>query len=904
MKIKQFVLSLQVKKPGKKSILLMKLSFSLYLLGCLQLMAINGFSQDKVTLNLENTQLETILKQIEKQTSYSFIYNNDEINVSQKLTIEVIDKDVTKALNELLQTTTIKYLVKNSFIVLSNRPRQKNKYTLSGTVKDATTGETLPGASVYIKDSDKGVSTNEYGFYSITFPEGNYSFQISYLGYTLKEIQIELTENTKLDIQLEPASNELDEVTITTNTENKSQVNTIESGVSSLKSSDIKRLPAFLGEPDIVRALLTLPGVNTIGEGSPGINVRGGNIDQNLFLLDEAPVYSPSHVFGLFSGFNTDAVKEIKLYKGGIPARFGGRASSVLEIRQRDGNTKTFKGEGGLGLLFSRLTLEGPIKKEKLSFLISGRRSYFDVFFPIIGGEVKDQKVFFYDLSSKLTWKINKNNTLFLSGYFGADVMKLNFEEGVNSDGTQGPNEETDVNWKNTTATIRWNYIFSNKLFMNISVIYSKYNNNLESTDGGPLETSSSIKWTSSIENYIIKPDFTYYINPSTKMRFGVNGTLYRFAPAKASSDDIGINVIDFEIEKGVEAAPYIEYEKKWNKFSFNTGLRYSWFGNFGVNKVATYAPDFPQSTSTVIGTREYKKGELIKSYAGFEPRVSLKYNLKNNKALKLGYNRMLQYIHYISNTTSAMPFDIWKLSGTHIKPLEVDQVSVGYVYDTPNKGYNFIVEGYYKTFKNIIEYKNGADLFLNENVETQLLPAEGYSYGTEFGVYKNTGKLKGSFNYTYAVTKRKTISAFSDENINNGKYYPSNYDRPHVLNLTTDYTLGEKWNIGVFFTYQSGRPTTKATGRFIFDDNPYLTYSSRNAYRLPSIHRMDISFTYTPHKPHKKWKGSWSFGVYNLYSRKNTFSSISIFQNNQLRSYNFYLLGTPVPFITYNFKF
>lgn len=903
MKIKQFVLSLQVKTPDKKSILLMKLSFSLYLLGCLQLMAINGFSQDKVTLNLENTQLETILKQIEKQTSYSFIYNNDEINVSEKFDIKVVEEGVVKTLNELLQTTTIKYLVKNSFIILSNHSQQKNKFTLSGTIKDTTTGETLPGASVYIKDSDKGVSTNEYGFYSITFPEDHYTFQISYLGYNLKEIKIELTKNIKLDIQLEPTSNELDEVTITANNENKSQVNTIASGVSTLKGSEIKRLPAFLGEPDIMRALLTLPGVNTIGEGASGINVRGGNIDQNLILLDEAPIYNPTHVFGLFSGFNTDAIKEMKLYKGGIPARFGGRASSVLEIRQRDGNTKTFKGEGGLGLLFSRLTLEGPIKKEKLSFLVSGRRSYFDVFFPIIGGEVKDQKVFFYDLNSKLTWKINKNNTLFLSGYFGADVMKLHSEGEVIPEGKE-PDDKTDFSWKNATATLRWNHIFSNKLFMNVSGIYSEYNYNLKSTDGGPLEANSSIKWKSSIENFIVKPDFMYFINPSTKMRFGINGTLYRFTPAKASSDDVGINTIDFEVEKGVEIAPYIEYEKKWKNFSFSTGLRYSWFGNFGYNKVAVYSTGVPKNVTTIIDTREYKKGKLIKSYNGFEPRISLKYNLQDNKALKFGYNRMFQYIHYISNTTAAFPFDVWKLSGIHVKPLEVNQISVGYAYDTQDKRYNFTAEGYYKTFKNIIEYKNGADLLLNENIETQLLPAKGYSYGTEFGVYKNTGKLRGSINYTYSVTKRKTTSIFSSDNINDSRYYPSNYDRPHVFNMTTDYKLGAKWNVGLFFTYQSGRPVTKATGRFIFDNNPYLTYSDRNAYRLPSTHRMDISFTYTPKRPNKKWKGSWSFGLYNLYARKNAFSSFSIFKNNRLRSYDFYLIGAPVPFITYNFKF
>ncbi|MDY8134032.1 TonB-dependent receptor [Aquimarina sp. 2201CG5-10] len=904
------------KYTWKKSALLMKLSLSFYLLGCAQLLAINAISQNKVSIDVKNTHLQTIIEQIETQTSYSFIYNNDEIDENLKLNIKAKNENVTKVLARLFNKTPIQYLIKNNHVILTSKkdrkdslPRasQSKKYTISGTLTDTSSGETLLGANIIIKDHNKGAVTNEYGFYSITLPEKTYVVQFSYIGYEPKEIEVVLTENKKLNIELDQVSSTLDEVVLTAQNNSKSQVKNVFSGISSLKSGDIKKLPSLLGEADVTRAFLTQPGVTSVGEGTTGFNVRGGNIDQNLVLLDEAPIYNSSHIWGFFSIFNTDAIKDLKLYKGGIPARFGGRASSVLEIRQKEGSDKKFKGEGGLGLLFSRLTLEGPIKKEKLSFLVSGRRSYFDLFFPLLGDEIKNNRIHFYDVNTKIKWNINENNKLFASGYFGADVMQLKFEGETNPDGTVENDENIDFRWKNATATLRWNHIFSDKLFMNLSGIYSRYDYNLSSqndTGGGPVNTSGSFTWKSEVENWIIKPDFTLFQNTDTKIRFGLNSTLYRFTPARVSSAEEGINAINFETEKGLEIAPYAEYERTWKSFHINAGLRYSWFGNIGPYTVSEYDPNQPLTVNTITNTRSYKSGEVIKSYTGLEPRLSLKYDLAENKAFKLSYNRMFQYIHLISNTTAALPFDIWKPSGAHIKPLEVNQFSGGYAYDTPDNMFNFSLEGYYKTFKNIVEYKNGADLFLNENLETQLLSADGYSYGAEFGVHKTRGKFTGNLNYTYSQTKRKTTSRFSTENINNGEYYPSNYDRPHVLNLNTNYKLGKKWNVGMFFTYQTGRPTTQPTGRVIVDDVSYLTYSDRNAYRIPDTHRMDISFTYTPNRSEKRWKSSWSFGVYNIYSRKNAFSVYSVFNNEQLRTFQFSVIGSAIPFITYNFKF
>ncbi|WP_242204923.1 TonB-dependent receptor [Aestuariivivens insulae] len=891
----------------------MKISLAFYLFMVTQLIAHTARSQNKISINLKDEKLSSVLKYIEDRSTFNFIYNNDDIDDAKRFSIKENDKTINKILDRLFKGSDITFKIRKEHIILAKKPTVYNspqaEYTISGTVKDAETGETLLGATISVKDTSRGVVTNEYGFYSITLPSKSYVLVVSYIGYLQKEIPIELNKDQKLIIELSPTSNELDEVVILSDLKVKSQVKTILNGTVSLNTAEIKQLPSLLGEPDVIRAILTQPGVATVGEGATGFNVRGGNIDQNLILLDEAPVYNSSHLWGFFSIFNADAIKNLKLYKGGIPARFGSRASSVLDIRQREGSNKKFKGEGGLGLLFSKLTLEGPIKKEKLSYLVSGRRSYFDLFFPLMGDDVKNNKVYFYDLNTKLSWNINQNNKLFASGYFGADVMKLNFEGETLANGTKEDDDNVDFRWKNATATLRWNHIFSENLFLNTSVIYSRYNYGLSSNDNtaGGTSATGAFLWKSAVENWIFKPDFTLYSNSNTKIRFGAHNTLYIFSPANVKSKESGINSIDLEKEKGLEIAPYVEYEREWGQLSINAGLRYSWFGNLGPYTVSEYNLNLPKTTSSITKNTTYKKGKVIKNYSGFEPRLALKYNLNDRKAFKLGYNRMFQYIHLISNTYSALPFDIWKPSGPHVKPLEVNQFSAGYAYDTPDRSYNFSIEGYYKTFNNIVEYKNGANLFINKNIETEMLNANGYAYGLELGAYKNKGKLTGNINYTYSVSKRKTVSNFPSENVNGGAYYPSNYDRPHLINITGNYRLGKKWELGTFFTYQTGRPITQVTGRLTDRDSntSYFTYSNRNAYRIPDTHRLDLSFTYTPDNKARRWQGSWSFGVYNVYANENAFSVYSTFNNNKkVKTYQFSVIGAPIPFITYNFKF
>ena len=800
----------------------------------------------------------------------------------------------------------------------------QSSYTISGSVIDDTTGETLLGASVILKEINKGTISNEYGFYSVTVPQGKYTLLVSYMGYRTFEKAIDLSSSQKINISLQPDSSELKEVVVKSNVmQSRSQVQNVLSGVNTIKKADIKKIPALLGEPDIVRTVLTMPGVTTIGEGTSGFNVRGGNIDQNLILMDEAPIYNSSHVFGFFSVFNPDAVKNIKLYKGGIPPRFGGRASSVLDIRQTEGSLRKFKAEGGVGMLFSRLTLQGPIAKDKLSYMFSGRRSYFDIFFALSSNDaVKNSSVYFYDLSTKLTWKINDKNTLYFSGYFGADVFnqKMTNSDDKDKEDEDGVNKTTSTTsnfiWNNRTATLRWNHIFSDKLFMNLSSIYSRYNYGISvSSDGGTASGgpggenrgAGDFNWESKIDNYIIRPDFTLFLENDTKFRFGMDNTLYQFSPAKITGSEQ--SSLDFKTESLLTLAPYLSYNRKWSKLSLNAGVRYSWTANIGPYEVAEYGQGVPKNSSTIKEEVAYKSGEIIKQYSGFEPRLALNYSLNEISSLKLSYNRVFQYLGLISNTAATIPLDIWRPVGKHIKPLEVNQVALGYARDFQDQMYNFTAEVYYKTFKNIIEYKDGADLFLNKNIEKELLHADGYSTGLELAFYKSSGKLQGNINYTFSVTRRKTTSPYPSENLNRGEYYPSNFDRPHVLNLTLMYPFNKKWEASAFFTYQTGRPITEPTSKYTQYSNSglertYLVFDDRNASRLPDTHRLDLGLTYN-FVSGVRWRSSLSFGVYNSYGNKNAFSRETVLRRSGTIETNQYsVVGVPIPYVNYNFKF
>ena len=760
----------------------------------------------------------------------------------------------------------------------------QDKVTLSGHIRDATNGEELIGANIYVADLKSGISTNVYGFYSLSLDPKTYTISISYLGYQQQLLEVALTNSQTLDIELQPEGILVDEVVVTAKQEDQNVTN-IEMSVENLTALQIKQIPQVMGEADLIRSIQLLPGVSTVGEGATGFNVRGGNVDQNLILLDEATVYNSSHLFGLFSVFNVDAIKDSKLYKGGIPAKYGGRLSSVLDVRQRDGNKKNFAMNGGIGLLASRLTLEGPIQKDKSSFMIAGRRSYGDLFLKL-NNDLKDNVVYFYDLNAKVNFKLTEKDHLFLSGYFGRDVF--NFGDDFASD------------WGNATASLRWNHLFSNKLFSNFTAIYSDYGYSF-----GVPEGAQAFDWDSRIYNYLLKGDFTYFFSPGTKLDFGIESNYYRFHPglARGLGSESIFNKIDVQHQYALESAVYASYEHQpIRNLTLQYGLRFSNFQRLGKQDIYIYENGEPTDRTAIIDTTSYGKLEQIKSFSAPEPRFSANYVINEKNSVKLSYNRMQQYIHLVSNTTSATPIDIWTPSGNYIDPATVDQVALGYFKNFKDNAYEASVEGFYKNFDNLLDYKDGAELLLNETLETELLSGTGRAYGLELSVRKNKGAITGWVSYTLSKSERKVPG------INNGKYYDSNYDKTHDLSVTTSWRINKQLNLSANFAFATGRPITYPESRYVFDGITVPHYDNRNGARTPKYHRMDIGLQYTPKKSQtKRWKSSWEIGAYNVYARKNAYS-IFFRQNEdnplETEAVRLSIFGSVLPYLTYNFSF
>ena len=771
----------------------------------------------------------------------------------------------------------------------------QEKLTISGIVYDQASNETLIGVSVYFPDLKSGTSTNEYGFYSITIPKGNYKISINYLGYKTINENISLSKKTSKDFYLFEDTENLDEIVIETNIE-KLNIKTPQMSVNKLSVKTIKQIPVVLGEADIIKSIILLPGVTSAGEGASGFNVRGGSADQNLILLDEAIVFNSSHVFGLFSVFNPDVIKDVQLYKGGIPARYGGRLSSVLDIYQKDGNNKNFKITGGIGLVSSRLVLEGPIKKKKSSFLIGGRSSYAHLFLPLINN---DNEAYFYDLNSKINYRFDKKNNLFFSTYFGKDVF--------------GINESFIAKYGNNVVNIRWNHLFLDKLFSNLSLIYSDYFYGLTIDFVG-------FEWDSGITNYNLKYDFDHYIKDNFKLSYGINNIYTKFNPGEIlpNREDSGILPSKLTDKYANEFAAYLEASHKINShFTLRYGIRYSNFSRLGQNEINTYENNSPvifnqtlQKYESAIanGVEIYKRSDVLASFNNFEPRVSFSFLLNDYTSLKASYNRMSQYLHLLSNTASPTPLDIWAPSGTFIKPQILDQYAIGYFKDIKDAQYSFETEVFYKDIQNRIDYINGANLVANNYIETVILNGKARAYGLEVLLKKNEGKVKGWVSYT--LSKSEQITTGRNENepgINNSKWYNTPYDKTHDLSINLSYELNKKWKLSSNFLLQTGQPTNYPVGQYqlqglnipIYDDN------RRNADRLPSYHRLDLSATLTPTKNRdRKWQGEWVFGFYNIYNRKNA-ASISFTQNQE--TYRNEAIKTSifglVPSITYNFK-
>jgi hypothetical protein len=770
----------------------------------------------------------------------------------------------------------------------------QSKFTINGTLKDAKNGEALIGASVYVKELATGASSNVYGFYSLSLPQGTYTLVFSYIGYYSITQTLDLKQDLQLNIELKEESLGLEEIVVT-GEEESNQAQNPQMSVNKLDIKTIQKIPAFLGEVDVIRSIQLLPGVTTVGDGATGFNVRGGGVDQNLVLLDEAPVYNSSHLFGFFSVFNPDAVKDVKLLKGGIPAQFGGRLSSLLDVRMKEGNSKKFAASGGIGAIFSRLTLEAPIIKDKASFIVAGRRSYADVLArPFLRSDIRDSKFNFYDLTLKTNYKFSDKDQIFLSGYFGRDVFG-------------SPNVFT-FNWGNSTATFRWNHLFSKKLFANFTTFYSNYDYRLGFGSGRDTFT-----WRSKILNYSVKPEFTWFLNPNNTLTFGGQAIIYNFKPGSAVGTSTGESRdISLAQRNALEGAIYAGNEQNiGSRWSLQYGLRWSFFEYLGPGNAYEYDQTTPVGKRRSIipeKTRSFNRWDNIKTYHNLEPRFALKYQLSPTQSIKASYTRMAQYIHLISNTSAATPLDVWNPSTNNLLPQIADQVAIGYFYTAPKNAWEFSFETYYKEYQNVLEYIDGADLLLNEFLEGDLLRGIGRAYGAEFYIKKNEGKFHGWVSYTLSRSERKV------EGINQNRWFATRFDQTHRLNLVAFYELNERWSFSADFILASGTPFTTPTARYEVQGYviPHNLEEVRNNARNLLYHRLDVSATLQGKRTKKSGKvrkneDFWVFSIFNLYNHRNPFSVN--FQPNpqneaQTQAIRFAIIGSFIPSVSYNFKF
>ena len=779
----------------------------------------------------------------------------------------------------LQNSNRVLFFILSLLFVSNSVNAQTTKFTVSGTIKDSSSGETLLSTAIRVKElSNVGVYSNEYGFYSLTIPEGNYTLVVNSFGFAKKEIPIQLTKNLIVNIDLSKPKldkvQELQEVKVTGTKENKN-VSGAETGMVKMDVKALEKIPVFAGEKDIIKTFTLTPGFKTAGEGNSGFFVRGGAADQNLILLDEAPVYNASHLLGFFSTFNSDALKEVTLYKGGMPSQYGGRTSSVLDIKMLDGNDKKFHVGGGIGIISSRLSVEGPIVKNKGSFMISGRRTYADVFLKLTE-DFKDNRLYFYDLNLKANYKINDKNRVFLSGYFGQDNLGLG--------------ELFGINWGNATGTIRWNSVLSPKLFSNTSLIFSNYNYKIAINSG-----TLAVDIRSKIQDYNVKQDFTYIINPSNKLKFGVNAIHHTITPGQIESDDPNFVFEKLQDRFAWENAGYISHE--WNpseRLSFIYGLRATNFSLMGAGEFYSF-----DSLGIVSQTTTFNKGEIVQNYFNLEPRFTSSFMIDSASSLKLGYARNVQNLHLISNSTSSTPTDLWIPSSANVKPEISDQLSLGYFRNFFNNRYELSVEAYYKDMQNQVDYKDGASTIANDKVEGELLYGKGRAYGVELFFKKKYGRFNGWISYTLSRTEKQI------DGINNSDWYGARQDRTHDLSLVGIYDINDKLSVSATWVFYTGSAVTFPSGKYYIDGNIQWLYTERNGYRMPNYHRLDLSVTYY-NKKTDKFESSWNFGIYNAYARENAWTiSFRESETDPTKTEAVQIaLFRLVPSITYNFKF
>lgn len=909
-----------------------KIAFSFLLF-----VSISASAQKTASISLKSSPFQEFVNILEQQTGYRFYYRTEWTD-SVSVTVNGEQESIDKLLNQALEGTDLYYsIIGNKVYVTKGRQlltelpedffnegvksgnavpfdystyeslqtQRKNaeriysigiktksmtgNATLSGHIKDIRSGEALVGATIYAETTSSGTTTDQFGRYSLTLPKGRHKLLIKNIGMRSSHCQVILYNNGKLDLEMEEEITSLKEVIVQSDRDKK--VMNKQMGVDKLDIKTMKQMPLALGEADVMKVILALPGVQSVGEGTIGLNVRGGATNQNLILFNDAVVYNPSHLFGFFSSFNPDVLKSAELYKSGITADYGGRLSSVLDVQSREGNLKKFSGSGGISPITGRFTFEGPIIKEKASFLVGFRSTYSDwILGRLDDPAIKNSEASFYDLTANISHKINDNNSLQLSGYMSKDKFKLN--------------SDTTYHYSDRNASIKWKHRFSDKLFGIATGTYSQYIYSLNSD----RDSSEAFNMDFSVRQFGFKADLSYSLNSRHTLSTGASTILYGLSPGSISpvGDESLIISRKLQHERGLESAVYVGDDFDVNdKISFYFGLRYSIYQYLGERDVFVYAQNEVLEPNNIIDTLRAGAGQAIATYHGLEPRLNARVLVSNTSSVKFSYNRTRQYIQMLSNTTAITPTDIWKLSDTYIKPQIGDQVSLGYYKNLRNNTIEASVEAYYKIMQNTVDYKGGAVLLLNNHIETDVVNAKGKAYGIELLFRKTTGKLNGWISYAYSRSLLQTKSKHSAETINRGKYYPSNFDKPHAVNFIGNYRVNRRLNFSLNLVYSTGRPITLPIAKYYIENGNRIYYSDRNAYRIPDYFRSDISLNIEGnHKIKKLAHSSWTFAVYNLTGRRNAYSVFFVTQNGQINGYKLSVFGQPIPTITYNFKF
>jgi hypothetical protein len=799
-------------------------------------------------------------------------------------------QDLNGPKDEMKLARVEKATLENKLYEIGNKSSNSSqiKATIGGTVIDGKTGEAISGASVFIEKLAIGAITDQFGYYSISIPRGRYILNIQSLGMRDTRRQVAVYGDGKMNIELAGQIMTLKRVTVSAQKLNNVKATMM--GVQKIDIKTVKQVPVAFGEADLLRVLLTLPGVKSVGESSTGLNIRGGSADQNLILFNDATIYNPSHFFGLFSAFNPDIVKDVQLYKSSIPAKYGGRLSSVLSITSREGNQKDFSGSAGIGLLTSRLEVEGPLIKNKSSFIIGGRTTYADWLLNALPEQYKNSKASFSDLNLNITQELDKKNNLYITGYLSNDHFNLN--------------SDTLYNYGNQNISIKWKHVFNYKLNAVFTTGHDRYQYNISSNEN-PL---NAYKLSFDVNQTYFKANFNYYLSSEHSFQFGLNSIFYKLHPGSYQPTESQSLVVPEVIasQQALETAIYLSDQYSiTNALSIEGGIRYSLYNYLGPQTINEYLSGLPKTTDNITGTRSYSNGKFIKTYSGPEYRISARYSFSDSSSIKASFNTERQYIHMLSNTTAMAPTDIWKLSDPYIKPQYGDQFSIGLYKSLKSNTIELSTELYYRNIWHYLDYKSGAVLVLNPHLETEVFNTKGKAYGVEVLIKKLTGKLNGWISYTYSRSFSKQDDPLAGEVINNGMYYPTSYDIPHDASFVGNYRFTHRYSISLNATYSTGRPITVPIANFYYSGSERTLYGNRNAYRIPDYFRTDIAVNIDGnHKVKQKTHNSWILGVYNLTGRKNPYSVYFISQNGAVSGYKLSIFGTAIPYINYNIKF